>query len=304
MNKIDENCASRFASSKIADPTASASAQGRSRAHPHQDRKTSKLAAHANQDLQNNKCGTSAGHCVCVKCAAAVPDLFTCVGKDIRLRHCDSCGRVVDHYIEYDLLLVCIDLQLYREAVYLHILFNRFAGTKNRLKREAWRFLLVCVLLDSHENYVQSRSGRLHFALFGAGERFQLQDLGQQVWQPVALAFAELGTYLLVTSFVTRFLASRVGGSRRTSSHLDIVIAISVSSYCKLYMLLAMLWARGHHYDQVQVCVVALVLAANVMGIKASLLDQTWTVAITAVVIGAVARWLVAVCVERVLAPT
>ena len=37
----------------------------------------------------------------------------------------DKCHNVADKYIEYELLLVSIDLILLREQAYRHILFNR-----------------------------------------------------------------------------------------------------------------------------------------------------------------------------------
>ena len=36
-----------------------------------------------------------------------------------------ECGKIADKYIEYELILVVIDMVLHRQQVYRHLLFNR-----------------------------------------------------------------------------------------------------------------------------------------------------------------------------------
>merc|ERR1719410_514687 len=90
---------------------------------------------------------------ICVHCCCPAPDLFQRVGRhqgEFRLRRCSQCRAVVDHYIEFEILLVLIDLQLFREEVYRHVLHNRFAERPHALRYEAVRFLLVCLMLDTY----------------------------------------------------------------------------------------------------------------------------------------------------------
>jgi hypothetical protein len=44
---------------------------------------------------------------------------------NIRLTRCDTCGKVADPYVEYELLLVLIDVLLHRKPAIRHMLFNR-----------------------------------------------------------------------------------------------------------------------------------------------------------------------------------
>ncbi|KAJ1421897.1 Arv1-like family-domain-containing protein [Ochromonadaceae sp. CCMP2298] len=65
---------------------------------------------------------------VCVQCAEPVESLYVEYSlTNIRLTRCDKCGRVADHYIEYELLLVLIDVMLHRKPAVRHMLFNRMS---------------------------------------------------------------------------------------------------------------------------------------------------------------------------------
>lgn len=46
--------------------------------------------------------------------------------NNLRLTRCPKCGHVTDKYIEYELLLVLIDIILHRIPAFRHLLFNRY----------------------------------------------------------------------------------------------------------------------------------------------------------------------------------
>lgn len=63
---------------------------------------------------------------VCVECGSQVPNLYVEFSQEnIKLTRCLSCNLVADKYIEYELVLVVIDIILHRIQAYRHILFNR-----------------------------------------------------------------------------------------------------------------------------------------------------------------------------------
>ena len=80
---------------------------------------------------------------VCVECASPVSDIFKQFSKgSIRLTRCvlcwimilgmqDYCKKIADKYVEYELVLIVIDLILHNPQVYRHILFNRIPFVKN-----------------------------------------------------------------------------------------------------------------------------------------------------------------------------
>jgi len=45
----------------------------------------------------------------------------------IRLSRCKACGEVADKYVEYEFLLVMIDVMLHRRAAIIHVINNRWS---------------------------------------------------------------------------------------------------------------------------------------------------------------------------------
>lgn len=62
---------------------------------------------------------------ICVHCSAPVSSLYERYrGNHIRLAVCDSCHQVADKYIEYDKVLLFIDLMLLKQQAYKHTIYN------------------------------------------------------------------------------------------------------------------------------------------------------------------------------------
>mmetsp|Transcript_16238 Transcript_16238/g.24460 ORF Transcript_16238/g.24460 Transcript_16238/m.24460 type:complete len:237 (+) Transcript_16238:127-837(+) len=66
---------------------------------------------------------------VCVECGYTLEGSETLYTEysptNIRLTRCDKCKNVADKYIEYELILVYIDLILHNTEAYRHLFFNR-----------------------------------------------------------------------------------------------------------------------------------------------------------------------------------
>ena len=63
---------------------------------------------------------------ICVECGEEVHSLYVEFSAgNIRLTRCEQCGSVSDKYIEYELILVAIDLTLHRKQAFRHLLYNR-----------------------------------------------------------------------------------------------------------------------------------------------------------------------------------
>lgn len=63
---------------------------------------------------------------ICVECGSPVETLYHEFSLgNIKLTRCTVCQSVADKYIEYELILVSIDIALHRIQAYRHVLFNR-----------------------------------------------------------------------------------------------------------------------------------------------------------------------------------
>lgn len=49
------------------------------------------------------------------------------INHDIRLTRCKACKEVADKYVEYEFLLVIIDVMLHRSAAIIHVVNNRWS---------------------------------------------------------------------------------------------------------------------------------------------------------------------------------
>ena len=85
---------------------------------------------------------------VCVECGAGQNSLYVEFSEgNIRLSRCERCGSVADKYIEFELVLVLIDIVLHSPAAYRHLLFNRQVFGKEIQKQNvAVRIMLVSVI--------------------------------------------------------------------------------------------------------------------------------------------------------------
>lgn len=74
---------------------------------------------------------------VCVECGAPVPLLVRDYGKgSIRLAICGVCNQVADKYVEYETVLLFLEVLLLKPQVYRHVLYNLPAP----METVAWRF--------------------------------------------------------------------------------------------------------------------------------------------------------------------
>ncbi|VDO28742.1 unnamed protein product [Heligmosomoides polygyrus] len=62
---------------------------------------------------------------MCVNCMEPAVSLYQRYSEGvIRLSDCKGCGEVVDKYVEYDTMLVVIDLIIHNISAYRHLLYN------------------------------------------------------------------------------------------------------------------------------------------------------------------------------------
>ncbi len=60
------------------------------------------------------------------RCGGAVDSLLVEFGKgNIKLTRCPKCASIADKYIEFELILVILDIVLHRKQAFRHVLFNR-----------------------------------------------------------------------------------------------------------------------------------------------------------------------------------
>lgn len=180
--------------------------------------------------------------CVCVQCGRRAPHLYQRFGGEtnIRLSVCGECGGVVDKYVEFEPMLLVIDLILHRREAYRHVLFNR-QRLGGFLTRSVGRLVPVFVVLDAYVKW-----SRVHAS--GGGEAGGGDAVG---WgggvgleaQLAALAALAAAEYVAYTVLVVLLLAWLVPGVARTAAGASQAArAVGLSSFGKMFITLAMVW--------------------------------------------------------------
>ena len=84
------------------------------------------------------------GGYVCVECGFAAPTLYKSFKNGIvKLSKCVECTSNIDSYVEYDNVLILLDVLLHKTKAFRHLLFNR----RNQIQ---WRLLILFALSDTY----------------------------------------------------------------------------------------------------------------------------------------------------------
>ncbi|KAL4903673.1 hypothetical protein BDW74DRAFT_155956 [Aspergillus multicolor] len=93
---------------------------------------------------------------ICIECSYPVSHLYSAysraddrsLGKGVRLTQCPRCKRFADKYVEYDFVVIFIDLVLIKPQVYRHLLFNRLESDERKFDPSITRLGVLLLLFD------------------------------------------------------------------------------------------------------------------------------------------------------------
>ncbi|KAL4751665.1 hypothetical protein BDW72DRAFT_173109 [Aspergillus terricola var. indicus] len=93
---------------------------------------------------------------ICIECSYPVSHLYSAysraddrsLGKGVRLTQCPHCKRFADKYVEYDFVVIFIDLVLIKPQVYRHLLFNRLESDEHKFDPSIIRLGVLLLLFD------------------------------------------------------------------------------------------------------------------------------------------------------------
>ncbi|KAJ3305793.1 sterol homeostasis protein [Kappamyces sp. JEL0829] len=177
----------------------------------------------------------------CIECGTKVEQLYRVYGPassgSIRLTQCEVCHEFVDKYLEFDLVVIFIDLVLLKKAAYRHMIFNRIPYDTLGLNDSIVR---LAILLNLFEVYMKW---------------FQME----KIQHPLAAASKDLPVhwqYLLVLSIclmefflfhlTIRNVSQIVLGTRlclADANHLSTTLVLS--SFGKILLIVMVIWDYG-----------------------------------------------------------
>lgn len=152
---------------------------------------------------------------------------------NIRLMKCENCKAVADEYIECELMILLIDLILHKPKAYRHLLYNVLNPQVVNLEGLFWKSIFAFLLLDTYRILVLNWSD--------AGWKLPIRFSSLVLRYGKMLIDLLLGNFmfLYILLIVTRFFLDKSAG---VSRYKDILLAIFISSYFKVFFIAMMVW--------------------------------------------------------------
>lgn len=173
----------------------------------------------------------------CVNCGSQVQELFKQYSPAVlKLVHCGKCHKIADKYIEYDPVIVMIDLVLLNEQAYRHVLYN--SPSQNH-----WRLAVILVLFEAYSEWMTHKdvksSGKSHTSPYDLFE-------GEQSFYFECLQTVVGSSMLLLLTYTLTWLRWWVHAECRPQNYRNIILwnALVLSNCGKFLMIPSLIWGE------------------------------------------------------------
>ncbi|XP_028752264.1 protein arv1 homolog isoform X2 [Neltuma alba] len=192
----------------------------------------------------------------CVQCGFGTKTLYVQYSPgNIRLMKCENCKAVADEYIECEIMILLIDLMLHKCKAYRHLLFNVLNKKEYKFEGLFWKLAASFLLLDAYRSLVLESS--------------KDEFVSSSVSSPVSMCWKMLldllfGNFMFLLTFI---FAMRIfiGTSISFSRCKDLLLAILVSGYFKVFLISMTVWEFP---SSVILIIDLFVLSSNAVALK------------------------------------
>ncbi|KAI8921536.1 Arv1 protein [Entophlyctis helioformis] len=174
---------------------------------------------------------------VCIECGEPVNNLYIEYGRgNIKLLQCDKCQTFADKYLEYDFVIIFIDMLLHKRPVYRHLLFNRLSYTPAGWNSGLVKLAILLVLFEVYMKWF--RLDRMDKAVAPAHVALHAQYI-------YILGICAIETFMfhlgvrLCAGIVTR-------GTLTRQQYNQMSMALVVSSFGKILLIVMVVWDYGN----------------------------------------------------------
>lgn len=202
---------------------------------------------------------------ICVECDELVPSLYTTYQNGhIKLTDCQNCQQSADKYIEYDNVLLFIDIILLKPQAYKHLVYNLItdSGDLSSMIRKVHRIRFLSVLFEIYLNWaykekeVHNLSFRNPFLVYHA---ILTQNIFVQylffglkcITDDILTHFLIHRFYLNWIKWIPKSYQTKKSLSKQDIKRLEIVLSITIliSGGMKLFPIIMLIWP----YDNVTI---------------------------------------------------
>uniref|UniRef100_A0A6A7G8X0 Protein ARV n=1 Tax=Hirondellea gigas TaxID=1518452 RepID=A0A6A7G8X0_9CRUS len=203
---------------------------------------------------------------ICVECGSAVNHVYRDYGKgNVRLTRCQICHEYADKYIEYEFMLVLLDLILHRHQVYRHLLFNRIDYHESGVDVTLLKLIPAFICFDAYLKWF--RLAKYYDESFDSASLATVSSFSSK---PYDYHFTLLGCAALeFLLFVLGILMIARLTQRKVDTHFVkynyLVMAILISTFGRLLIVLMMIWDYDVNFGRV---VNIFILTSNITATK------------------------------------
>ncbi|XP_078176198.1 protein ARV 2-like [Carex rostrata] len=168
----------------------------------------------------------------CIGCGSLVRMLYVQYSPgNIRLMKCEKCKAVADPYIECEFMIILIDLILHKVEAYRHLLFNMLYLDSDVYKGILQSSVLAYIFLDAYK-----------ISFLNGGALDSSDSLLSAIWCCAKILTGALVEDIIFMLFILMGSKFVLNFSYNIERYREVILAIIISSYLKLFLLSTMVW--------------------------------------------------------------
>lgn len=202
----------------------------------------------------------------CVECGASIEHVYKEYSKgNIRLSVCEACGQVADKYVEYEIMLIGIDLLLLKPQAYRHLLWNRTPSISrsNLMKMYIMSNLLDMnmrsFLLEEKQLIILSPTSIYRNVLVQGTSPSQVSQFSLHM---LGMAVLDNLVYMMTIGWLVLWVwPKRI----KSIGYLKFFEIVLISSFGKIFILFSIIW---HYHWSIIPIIGGFVLTSNHVGLS------------------------------------
>ncbi|XP_062601364.1 protein ARV1-like [Saccostrea cucullata] len=203
----------------------------------------------------------------CINCGIGSSDLY----KDyrngiIKMMHCVQCSEIIDKYIEYDPVVISLDVLLLNRKALRHVLFNSNV-------QGVWKYVILLLTCDAFVKLALQRAKGEITPVNPTYIIYSAMEWG--LYKNCLLAAIELSSLVLCICVLVMVFSSlnptlSSYSCNRWKDISNLVQAVVLSNFGKFLVILAVLWGTKNSHLYIQL-IKTYICAASVQALRVCL---------------------------------
>ncbi|CAL8110578.1 unnamed protein product [Orchesella dallaii] len=171
----------------------------------------------------------------CVHCGHLSPHIYKTYALSsenlMKLLECRKCGKLVDKYIEYDVIIVAVNLLLLHQPAYRHVLLNDPFSS-------FWKLGIIFPFCEAYCHWcfqkgMETSPNRVDF--------YELENDFYRVLLRTAIGAGVFHLFILITSFIRSCLFRNM--VRQNFSYMSVLKGTCMCGFYSVFELVSLVWS-------------------------------------------------------------